>query len=630
MAAWQMGTWLTSVAYGILGAAAFYYLQPVLFFKPDMSSGSITMLSALSGGLAMFGTTAFFRKQLIPIAYIGVGLILLHLAANILLTYGLMDQLQSIMFVASSLSIPIGILWYFVLKYQASSHTEDALPGTFAVAEVFKSTATKIFGIVVLGLCAFLIFYRLGYFDIWEDENLVINAAVGVTKEGWSYFEEGYARARIHTLMVAGLFELFGDGVLLGRMPSAVFGLCFVLLCYFVFARWYGLAWLAILLPLICLMNDRFLLLFRYLRMYALLIPLFLAGTYIMVKTIDIFQRQQGDIPNRKDQIRKWSMVIICFLFLLLLAHVHKLSMIFLPVMGLYILYQVWHNREKAQMRLLWFVCGSGALLLFFTFIVELEALNMFRQVASRIFAAHNPRTAYYEYMMNNALPVNGTVTFLVAGLGLLMSNISTRQKSLLVLNYLFIIIGVVSMVHLVGSSGRDYRYIAHLVPFVVCTVLIVVYYAGRSVSTKIYPWGLVTVFLISLFHFHKDYKRNYIRHPWSPRYSQVYNTLVSNYAPGDALIIQNVKTYYLDPVALAGDHLLKVSKKGDYTLDQFKEDVRSKGHGWVMWELHKSHHLQMEIRRYIYKKFKPFHNANLDDLGVELFYFDETMVPQD
>jgi hypothetical protein len=61
--------------------------------------------------------------------------------------------------------------------------------------------------------------------------------------------------------------------------------------------------------------------------------------------------------------------------------------------------------------------------------------------------------------------------------------------------------------------------------------------------------------------------------------------------------------------------------------MEQFEADIRAEGRGWFLWELHKSHHLRQEIIQYIYKNFKPIHNSNLDDLGVELFYFDETMI---
>ncbi len=200
-------------------------------------------------------------------------------------------------------------------------------------------------------------------------------------------------------------------------------------------------------------------------------------------------------------------------------------------------------------------------------------------------------------------------------------------MKTLLILNYLFIIIAVVAMVYLIGNEGRDYRYIAHIVPFVVCTLLIAVHFYTKTLWKGSYPWAMIVVFLVSTLQLVDGYGRVYERHPWAPRYSTVYATLREQYKPGDALFATNIKTYYLDAVELAGTHYHKVPKKKGYTLEQLKEDARLEGHGWFLWEWHKTHQIRDEVVQYIYQNFKPVHNSRMDDLGVELFYFDETMI---
>jgi hypothetical protein len=167
-------------------------------------------------------------------------------------------------------------------------------------------------------------------------------------------------------------------------------------------------------------------------------------------------------------------------------------------------------------------------------------------------------------------------------------------------------------------------------VPFVVGTLLVVLFYVGQVFGKKTYPWILILVFLLSTAQFVQDYKRVYVKHPWAPSYSVVYQSLKDRYKPGDALFAQNIKSYYLDPVALSGEHYHKISKRSEYNLNQFISDTQIEGHGWVMWELHKSHHWSRDIMEYIYKNFKPIHSQHLDDLGVALFYYDETMIPQD
>jgi hypothetical protein len=268
-------------------------------------------------------------------------------------------------------------------------------------------------------------------------------------------------------------------------------------------------------------------------------------------------------------------------------------------------------------------------LLLVLTFGVELAPLKMFRQAANRVLSPHDPKPAYFQFMFENGLAQNSTIMFLLAGLGLLGSKIKRSLKSLMVLQYLLILIPLVMMVYLADDQGKDFRYIAHIVPFVVSLLLLIAYGMGTMMFSRGGIWLPVAFFFMAGVQLWNDADRVYVKHPWAPRYSQVYRTLKANFHPDDALFAQNIKTYYLDPEALAGTHYHKVLKKRAYAMDQFLADIRAERHGWVMWELHKAYNWQPEILSYIYARFKPYHNQNMDELGVELFYFDESMLGQ-
>lgn len=620
------GTALSMAMHALLGGLAFYFLHPILALKPAYQASSVYLFSLLCAVLAGFGASGFFKKFTPQIAVALVPLIIVQVLINVMLTYGWMESSSILQFIANTMTIPLGIVLYFILKYQSTATASVDLFRGYPIKEVFAERLPKIAALLIVIVAGFLIFYRLGYFDIWEDENLVINAAVGVYEQGFSYLKDGYDRAWSHTIMCTGIFEVFGVSEFTGRLPSAIFGLAFVIICFYVFARWYGLVWLALLIPLICLMNDRFLILFRYMRMYAVLIPVFLLCVYLIMLAIDRIQQPLVDDGTER-KTNQWLYPALALLSLPLLAHLHKLAMIVLPVFGLYIVYLVLQKPTKSKLRVLWAVLAGTLVMLVLTFVVQLDSFRMFRQVATRIFSPHTPMTAYFEYMFQNGLPVNSTLLFLLGGLGLLSSKISNAFKSLLVVNYLFITIATVAMVYLIGAEGRDYRYIAHIVPFVVCTVLVSVYAYSKLVWRQSYPWTLIALFFIAALQLGNNYDRVYVRHPWSPRYSVVYKTLEDQYKPGDALFATNIKTYYLDAVALAGEHYHKVPKKKSYTLDQLKTDTQIEGHGWFLWERHKTHQLREDVVQYIYKNFKPVHNSRMDDLGVELFYFDESMI---
>lgn len=364
-------------------------------------------------------------------------------------------------------------------------------------------------------------------------------------------------------------------------------------------------------------------------RMYALLIPLFLGGVYLIHRTLSKWQEVQFSLTTGSSRKRLIYLLLGSMLCLPLLAHVHKLSMVLLPVFACYLVYMSIQQPSRRQWTFLGICAAAGVLLLLLTFVVELGPLKMFRQAANRILSPHAPKPAYFQYLFENGLPQNSTIMFLIAGLGLLGSKVMRSLKSLLLLQYLLIIIPLVLMVYLADDQGKDYRYIAHIVPFVVSMLLLAGYAIGKIMWPRQGIWVPVSFFVISMLQLWHDADRVYIKHPWAPAYSEVYSTLKSNFNPGDALFVQNVKTYYLDPDQLAGSHYHKVPKMRSYTLEQFIADVQAEKHGWVMWEHHKSYQWQPEILNYIYARFKPYHGQNLDDLGVELFYFDETMLGQ-
>lgn len=616
-----------SILYGLLGAALFYIFNHVLLFSPPAEQGYVITFTIVSGVLAFICSTRLFQKHIDKILYPALGLILVQVLVTIALTYSWISANGFWLFLSGTMAIPLGIIWYFILKYKGVTEPANA-DFVFPVKPLFNDTILRIMAAVIFLICGILIFYRLGYYDIWEDENSVINAAIGIQQHGLAYLQGGYERVWIHSLLISWVFDLFGVSEFAGRLPSAIFGLLFVLICYYVYARWYGKGLIAILIPLVCLMNDRFLILFRYMRMYALLIPIFLLGVYIIYRTITI-KNKEVFFRGRKIRFLNTKILYIVgsFVMLLLLAHLQKLSMIILPVFFIFISVLVWYLRAKDLKYFLFLSIAVGLVLAFLSFGLELHSLRMFRQVASRMMTKHSVYGEYYRYILDNGLPVNSTMMTLIGGIGLLLSRVTMGIKSILVISYLLISIALLCMVYLIASEGQDYRYIAHIVPFVVGIVLFVWYQSGRLVSVKTAPLWLFFILAVSFLSFKEDYKRVYVKHPWAPSYSIVYKTLKDKYRHGDALFAQNVKTYYLDPVQLAGNLYHKVPGRKEYTLEEFKKDIALAQRGWVMWDKHKVYHWREDVITYIYQNFKPFHGGPIDDLGVELWYFDEKVL---
>ncbi|MEP6646333.1 MAG: glycosyltransferase family 39 protein [Saprospiraceae bacterium] len=619
--------WSKSILYGFLGAGLYFFFNHILVFSPSPQSGSNLFFSIFCGVLAFVCSTSVFQKYIDKITWVSLGLIFLQVLASVALTYSWIGVNAITIFLSANLAIPIGILWYFILKNIVKSESDPSV-FIFPFKSIWQDNLLRIVSVIVFFICGVLIFYRLGFYDIWEDENLVINAAIGIQQHGLEYLKEGYDRVWVHSLLISWVFDLFGVSEFTGRLPSAIFGLLFVVICYYVFTRWYGKGMIAVIIPIVCLMNDRFLILFRYMRMYALLIPLFLLAAYIIYRTITI-KNQAVYFRGKKIAVlnTKILYVIGSLVMLLLLAHLQKLAAIILPVFLILILILAIYYRTKELIYISLIAIGGIALIAFLSFGLELYSFRMFRQLGSAIFRPHSFYGEYYHYMLDNALPINSTMMTLIAGLGVLRSRAETSIKSIIGISYLLIVIALVSMIYLIASEGQDYRYIAHIVPFVVGIILFVWYQSGKLISAKFCNWMLLLVLLISSLSLKEDYKRVYVKHPWAPSYSIVYETLKNKYHRGDAIFAQNVKTYYLDPEKLAGNLYHKVPGRKEYTMEQFKNDIQVAQRGWFMWDKHKVYHWREDVITYIYQHFKPYHGGPIDDLGVELWYFNEEMI---
>jgi hypothetical protein len=477
---------------------------------------------------------------------------------------------------------------------------------------------------LVFALGCFLVFYRLGHYDFYEDEGMVINAAVGLRDQGLSYLKEGYDRAWIHSWLVSQSIQLFGESEWSARLPSAVFGLLFILTSFYIFYKWFKWPWLGILIPVVCLLTDEFLILFRYTRMYAVLIPLFLTGIYLsyvfLTKEVN-----RSTIPGLKVEWMKFhpGYSIAALLVMGLAFHIHALAAVgFLG--AFFLLFVLWLSTKQERYKVFLLVAFGIAVVSYILGLADVEVFRMIPKALKRMMMEHNPQYAYYTFLFNNGLPTNITLMTLAGGIGLLFNKQwAIGKRHILGFLYMVMVLDFIFMVYLLADEGRDYRYIVHIVPLVIAIQLITLFATGKMFSNKVLVALLISMpLLYSGYTMTREYKEIYIRHPWSPLYSVVYPDIESRYKPGEALFYQNIKTYYLDPDILAGKDAIKMGRKKEYTLDQFKEVAKNYTAGWVVFDTHKGYHVDPSIINYIHNNAQKFHGTGVDDTGVEVYYF--------
>ena len=59
-------------------------------------------------------------------------------------------------------------------------------------------------------------------------------------------------------------------------------------------------------------------------------------------------------------------------------------------------------------------------------------------------------------------------------------------------------------------------------------------------------------------------------------------------------------------------------------TLEQFKTLFRQEKSGWIVFDTHKSYHLDSEILNFVVRHARKIHGTGVDDTGVEVFYFQQ------
>jgi len=58
------------------------------------------------------------------------------------------------------------------------------------------------------------------------------------------------------------------------------------------------------------------------------------------------------------------------------------------------------------------------------------------------------------------------------------------------------------------------------------------------------------------------------------------------------------------------------------YTYELFLEDLEDYESGWLTWESRKAYHVDNQIINYVNENFYQIHGRDIDDFGVEVYYF--------
>ena len=630
--------WAGSLLTAIL---SFLLVLKVTPFIPSFSGSSSILLGlSLSTALIVFFTMHFQSK--VWARFLVLFLVALFFGVNFISSMGLKFEWLSgpIWKNLSTYTIAPGavFIWVSILKYSGSAISDDSLSKERSEkVSIQKNPIYFSIALVVLLISALMIFYKLGYYNLGVDEPLLFNAARGFNTHGFAYFETGYNRAWVNSVFIGFSMRLFGETEWAARIPAAVMGLVFVFTSFYVFTKGWKNRYLALLIPLLCLMNDRFLYQFRIVRMYAFLIPLFLISMYLLYRLLT----SEKGIKLKKDTFQKVALLynewvkldikyVIAFAIMIpLLVHFHKLSLIILPIVLISVLALTLLTREKKYISASIIVLFTGSLAYILIYVAKIRSLGFIRTGVDRMIKEALTINTYYEYMFDNGMPVSTTILLLLGSGAILFAKTSKKVKVFHLISFVGVILSFILMAYMIynENGGRDYRYIAHFTPFTVGIGLFTLAFLGSRVFQlkRYYPLLWLLPLTYSAIHFNEDKDRTYEIHSWHPQYELAYRTITDQYKPGESIFGMNISKYYFDAKGLAGEKYVNIPRNKSYTLTQLKRDMQKAGSGWITWPIIKMNHLNKDVMNYIYKNCKHLHGYRIDNTAIEVFYFNNT-----
>jgi len=499
-----------------------------------------------------------------------------------------------------------------------------------------KKTATSLFQrnnllfIILISIAGFLLFFRLGTHDFFEDEFQVIAAAQGYQKTGtffsWDWINQTitnspYERAWPHTFLIAQSFRLFGVSEWSARAVSAISGLIFFIIFYY-FARFFTnkrVAILSLFSAVFYITNYYF---FRNTRMYALLIPLFLLLTYCLyrgltgdwwiktrVKWIDDLLSQYLNFDYR--------FFILSIPLLYLNYHIHYNSLIIVLVVFLYVCIMAGLTKSKKYVILVIFgfigICG---LILANVF----NVLDRLPWVLGLITFFKIRNTAYFDYLFRH--PLGTSAGFILIIIFLLKWFKQKKDMDAFHKELYLLTLTVTAVIFFIFIANRytSSVYISHIMPIALILIISGFWYLIQHFPKRgVYLLLLFNILVLS----------NFIIvvpgfYSWNTPYgnfSTAYQVINDNYQEEDEVIFgQYLRTYYLQPL----DNIRHISMRNHqtYSFSQFLDDLQNHKAGWITWETRKAYHIQPEILSYIDTHFLKLHGAGIDDTNVEVYYY--------
>ena len=486
----------------------------------------------------------------------------------------------------------------------------------------------------VTALAAILYLYRLGALHLQGDEYLVADAAASFYYTGelyrWDWIENDHAdryydRAWPHTILVSASYAVFGISEWSARLVSALFGVAFVPICYFVVRYFTEHKTVALATTAATAVYPSMIFYFRWARMYALLIPLFLVLSYLIFRATtegNSLDLRNDRLNSAVDRYFDFNLTLgLATLPVLYVAYqIHYNALVVLAATYIYVIYRAMTTGERKY----WTAWGLGLVgIVVLALLARWTPYVGFLEQFLSFFDRDN--TVYAEYLFRFPFEPALGIVFFVAGLVTLGRIERGPRRQKLIFLYILCLFSLVFYIY-IGDRYASFAYIVHVVPFGIALVLYAYAEFVRAVGIPILQVVLVLLLLTSMIYpIATDYEGYYYED--SEDFTTAYGTIVDEFdSDEDVLFAQYPRDYYLRDLP-SDTTTISMKNNQRYEPAQFHEDIERYGSGWITWETGKAYHVHPEVREYIDEHFEQRHGSGVDDTDVEVYYFDEGMI---
>ena len=499
--------------------------------------------------------------------------------------------------------------------------------------EIYRSKLIIVLLVLAILVGVFTFSFRLGEHDFREDEFQVTNAAAGYYHEGdyyrWNWLEgeaeeEIYERAFLHTYMVAQAYRIFGISEWSSRLVSVTFGVLFLPLLFFTVRYFLGNSYLALLTVYVAVFYDQYIIIFRYARMYALLLPLFLVIVYLVYRALNDKCRILKPDHSLYSLLYSYlnfnyyyAIAALALIYLTYLIHINTL--VIMPAALIYVLIIYFITRDKR------YICLASCGVFVLGFYIAASSFGLVPNFSHFLSFFDRRNYSYLEYFTQHPFPWEAGTVFLILGLVATFLLKGEKQKKYI---YLYAIIGF-SMFFFIFIADRydHFLYSSHLTPISIALILFGLFMLIKAMNSRILTYlfaGLLILFMG--INYYQNYDRHYADGHSYGNYSSAYQTIVDNIDPEkEAIYGQFLRTYYLQDLEGTNVATVDMLNHRRYSFESFVTDLERHEAGWITWETRKERHLQPEIINFIEGRFDKHHGQGIDNSKIEVFYYEQS-----